>query len=94
MAYKRLKDIMTLLELRKDENGEVPQGTRELCVFWMMVFAGQAGVVTTEEEFRETAQKFIEACGQEFQTECRVETVKSAFWKNYQVMTSTLIDKL
>ena len=59
MAYKRLKDIMTLLELRNDENGEVPHGTRELCVFWMLVFARQAGLITTLEEFRETAQKFI-----------------------------------
>ena len=94
MAYKRLKDIMTLLELRKGENGEVPQGTRELCIFWMLVFARQAGLITTEEEFRETAQKFIEACGQEFQTECRVETVISAFRKNYRATTATLIDKL
>ena len=94
MSYKRLQDILTLLELRKDENGEVPQGTRELCVFWMMVFARQAGIVTTEEEFRETAQKFIEICGREFQTECWVETVMSAFRKNYRATTATLIEKL
>ena len=94
MAYKRLLDIMTILELRKDECGEVPQGTRELSVFWALVCARQAGLITTYDEFKETAQKFIEVCGQEFRTECRLETVKSAFWKNYQVRTSTLIRKL
>ncbi len=94
MAYKRLLDILTLWELRKDEYGEVPQGTRELSVFWALVCARQAGLITTYDEFKETAQKFIEVCGQEFRTECRVETVKSAFWKNYQVRTSTLKNKL
>lgn len=93
-AYKRLLDILTLWELRKDEHGEIPQGTRELSVFWALVCARQAGLIRSYEEFKETAQKFIETCGIEFQTECRVETVQSAFWKNYQVSTSTLIGVL
>ena len=91
-AYERLLDILTLFELRKDENGEIPQGTRELSVFWALVCAIQAGSITTYDEFKETAERFIAICGQEF--ECRVETVKSAFWKKYQVRTSTLIKKL
>lgn len=93
-AYERLLDIITLWELRKDKFGEVPEGTRELSVFWALVCARQAGRITSYDEFKETAQKFIEICGREFQTECGVETVKSAFWKNYQVRTSTLIEKL
>ena len=94
MAYERLLDILTLWELRKDKFGEVPEGTRELSVFWALVCARQAGLITSYDEFKETAQKFIEICGQDFQTECRVATVKSAFWKNYQVRTSTLIKRL
>ena len=94
MAHKRLMDLVKLLELRKDENGEVPQGTRELCVFWMLVFARQAGLITTYEEFKAKAQDFIGICGEQFKGECFVETVKSAYRKTYCAKTATLIGKL
>ncbi|MBQ3456931.1 MAG: hypothetical protein IJG36_10870, partial [Synergistaceae bacterium] len=85
MAYERLQDILMLWELRRDKFGEIPQGTRELSVFWALVCAIHAGLITTYDKFKETAESFIAICGQEFQTECQVETVKSAFWNKYTV---------
>ena len=67
---------------------------RELCVFWALVCAKQAGLITTYEEFCEKAQKLIHFCGTQFTSECTIETVKTAFTKNYYVKTATLIHKL
>ena len=90
----RFVDILHWLELQKDSNGDVPQKVRELSVFWALVSARQAGLIRTWEEFCIKAQKLIDFCGAQFASECTIETVKSAFTKNYYVKNATLIRKL
>ena len=90
----RFVDILHWLELQKDSNGDVPQKVRELSVFWALVSAKQAGLITTYEEFCIKAQKLIDFCGGQFASECTIETVKTAFTKDYYVKTATLIRKL
>ena len=94
IAQMRFVDILHWLELQKDSNGDVPQKVRELCVFWALVCAKQAGLITTWEEFCIKAQKLIDFCGAQFASECTIETVKTAFTKHYPVKMATLIDKL
>ena len=94
IAQMRFVDILHWLELQKDSNGDVPQKVRELCVFWALVCAKQAGLITTWEEFCIKAQKLIDFCGAQFASECTIETVKTAFTKHYPVKTATLIEKL
>ncbi|MBQ3456920.1 MAG: hypothetical protein IJG36_10815, partial [Synergistaceae bacterium] len=53
IAQMRFVDILHWLELQKDSNGDVPQKVRELSVFWALVSAKQAGLITTYEEFCE-----------------------------------------
>ena len=72
----------------------IPQNTRELCCFWALVFARQAELITTYEEFKTKAEELIKFCGIEFTTECFVATLKSAFNKHYSAKTDTLISKL
>ena len=94
IAQMRFVDILHWLELQKDSNGDVPQKVRELSVFWALVSAKQAGLIRSYEEFCEKAQKLIEFCGNQFETECTVETLKTAYTKNYFAKTTTLIEKL
>ena len=94
IAQMRFVDILHWLEMQKDSNGDVPQKVRELSVFWALVSAKQAGLITTYEEFCEKAQKLINFCGAQFASECTIETVKTAFTKHYSVKTATLIHKL
>lgn len=94
IAQMRFVDILHWLELQKDSNGDVPQKVRELSVFWALVSAKQAGLIRTWEEFCMKAQKLIDFCGAQFASECTIETVKSAFTKNYYAKTATLIRKL
>ena len=94
VAQMRFTDILHWLELQKDSNGYVPQKVRELSVFWALVSAKQAGLITSYEEFSEMAQKLIDFCGHQFATECTVATVKSAFTKDYKAKTATLIETL
>ncbi len=94
IAQMRFVDILHWLELQKDSNGDVPQKVRELSVFWALVSARQAGLIRTWEEFCIKAQKLIDFCGAQFASECTIETVKSAFTKNYYVKNATLIRKL
>ena len=94
IAQMRFVDILHWLEMQKDSNGDVPQKVRELSVFWALVSARQAGLIRTWEEFCEKAQKLIDFCGAQFASECTIETVKSAFTKNYYAKTATLIRKL
>ena len=94
IAQMRFVDILHWLEMQKDSNGDVPQKVRELSVFWALVSARQAGLIRTLEEFCIKAQKLIDFCGPQFASECTIETVKSAFTKNYYAKTATLIRKL
>ncbi len=91
MALMRYMDIIQYLELQRLENGEIPQNTRELCCFWALVCARQAGLVTTYEEFKVKAEELIRFCGLQFTGECTVKTLSSAFRKNYLVTTNKLI---
>ena len=91
MAKMRYMDIIKLLKLRRDKNGEIQQDTRELCCFWALVFAKQAGIITTYEEFTAKAKELIELCGLQFSKECTVSTLKSSFTKRYFVKTNKLI---
>ena len=94
IAMMRYADIIKLLELQRLENGEIPQKTRELCCFWALVFAKQAGLITTYEEFKAKAEELIRFCGFQFSTECTVKTLESAFTKDYHAKTSYLITRL
>ncbi len=94
VAQMRFVDIPRWLELQKDSNGDVPRKVRELSVFWALVSAKQAGLITSYEEFTEMAQKLIDFCGHQFATECTVATLKSAFTKDYKAKTATLIETL
>lgn len=94
MAMMRYVDIIKLLELQRLENGEIPQKTRELCCFWALVCAKQAGLITTYDEFRAKAEELIKFCGLQFTTECTVKTLETAFTKDYAVKTETLIKRL
>ena len=99
MAEKRFYDILKLIELRKDHLGEVPEGHRELCVFWAMVFAVQAGLVTNMAEFDALNQKLIDANGIQFHNETKLKTfysVKKRFLDNnlYKAKTETIIEAL
>ena len=99
MAEKRFYDILKLIDLRKDHLGEVPEGHRELCVFWAMVFAIQAGLVTNMAEFDALNQKLIDANGIQFHNETKLKTfysVKKRFLNNnlYKAKTETIIEAL
>lgn len=67
---------------------------RELSVFWALVSARQAGLITSYEEFSEMAQNLIDFCGVPFAKECQIKTVKSAFAKDYHAKTTTLLEIL
>ena len=75
-ALKIFYDILKLIRLRKDADGEVPRGHRELCVFYAMVFAVQAGLIREHDssDFNELALKLIELCGHGFAAECSEKT--------------------
>ncbi|MBR2208735.1 MAG: hypothetical protein IJ859_08030 [Synergistaceae bacterium] len=94
MALMRYMDIIKFLDLQREADGEIPQNTRELCCFWALVFARQAGLLKTYEEFKAKAEELIKFCGIEFMSECFVATLKSAFTKHYSAKTDTLISKL
>ena len=99
MALRRFKDIKHLIELRQDKKGEVPEGHRELCVFWGMDSAVQAGLVSSEEEFNALTESLIEKCGVSFQAECdanRLGTLRTMFKRgeSYQVTTAQLLEDL
>ena len=94
MALMRYMDIIKFLDLQRGEDGEIPQNTRELCCFWALNSARQAGLIRTYEEFKAKAEELIKFCGIEFMSECFVATLKSAFWKYYSAKTDTLIAKL
>ena len=74
IARRRYNDISHLLEMRKDDSGNVRQGSREKCVFWAMNFAIQAGEVTPLN-FDSHAQSLIDFCGPRFRSECGVRVL-------------------
>jgi len=94
MARLRYNDIIKFLDLQREADGEIPQNTRELCCFWALNFARQAGMVTNELEFEIKAEELINFCGVQFPDECTIATLKSSFRKHYSATTDFLIDKL
>ena len=103
-ALKIFNDIEKLLRLRaaNSENGEVPQGHRELCVFYALNFAILAGLLKQGDgkDFDELAQKLINLCGPSFVFECTPKTfvtLKNDFVANlpiYRAQKATLIEHL
>ena len=94
MALMRYMDIIKFLDLQRDAIGEIPQNTRELCCFWALVFARQAGIIKTPLEFELKAEELINFCGLQFSEECTVKTLSSAFKKDYFAKTDYLIKTL
>ena len=100
MAERRFGDIWHLPSLRKDERGEVPQGHREMTVFWGMNFAVEAGKVVNLAEFDALTQKLIDENGLQFRSECSVRTLttlRGRFARGedmYKAETATLIEDL
>ena len=91
MAQMRYMDIIHWLDFQRGSDGEIPQKTRELCVFWALVFAKQAGLIKTWAEFEAKAQELVDFCGYQFSKECTVKTLKSAYTKEYHATTDYLI---
>ena len=101
MAGRRFADILRLIELRKDKSGEVPQGHRELSVFWGMNFAAQAGLVIGLKDFDALTQKLIDENGLQFRSESNIRqfnSLRERFIRQdrelYKAFTETLIDQL
>ena len=101
MAGRRFADILRLIELRKDTRGEVPEGHRELSVFWAMNFAAQAGLVSDQKDFDALTQKLIDENGLEFRSESNIRqfnSLRERFIRQdrelYKALTGTLIEQL
>ncbi|MBR2207174.1 MAG: hypothetical protein IJ859_00005, partial [Synergistaceae bacterium] len=100
-ASRRFSDIMKLMKLRAEHDGEVPQGHRELSVFWAMNFAIQARLVKNVDEFDALTQKLIDKNGIQFQSETNLKlfnSLKVRFISKdkplYNAKTETIIDQL
>ena len=101
-AEKRFNDIMRLLEMRKNYQGEVPEGHRELCVFYAAISAIQANIVPQTKEGIETLlQKLIDSCGTEFNLDCSTKTFGTLIKKflsgdniTYRLTNATIIKVL
>ena len=102
-ALKIFNDIVKLLMIRalNGVNEEVPEGRRELSVFWALNFAVQAGLVKEgTENFNELAQRLINFCGKSFTFDCSPDTMttlrnKFALGKEvYRAKKKTLIYRL
>ncbi len=103
-ALKIFNDIVKLLRLRaaNSENGEVPEGHRELCVFYALNFAILAGLLKQGDgkDFDELAQKLINHCGTSFISDCKPQTfitLKNDFVAGlpiYRAQKATLIETL
>lgn len=102
-ALKIFNDIVKLLMIRalNGVNEEVPEGRRELSVFWALNFAVQAGLVKEgTENFNELAQRLINFCGKSFTFDCSPDTMttlrnKFALGKEvYRPKKKTLIYRL
>lgn len=103
-ALKIFNDIVKLLKIRAEnsQNGEVPEGRRELCVFCALDFAVPAGLVKREgsADFNELAQKLIDFCGESFKSDCTPNTMRTLRRKFlndesvYKFKKKTLIKRL
>ena len=97
-ALARYKDIVHLLRMRRGSSNRVPEGYRELCVFWAMNCGIQAGIITGEN-FDSHVQKLTALCGAGFD-DCGPETLASLRGrllngqKTYAARTQTLIKEL
>ena len=103
-ALKIFNDIVKLLRIRaaNSENGEVPEGHRELCVFYALNFAILSGLIKQGDgkDFDELAQKLINHCGASFMSDCKPQTfitLKNDFVAGlpiYRAQKATLIETL
>ena len=103
-ALKIFNDIVRLLKIRalNGVDDEVPEGRRELSVFWALNFAVQAGLVKGEgtEDFNELAQRLINFCGKSFTFDCTpnvMTTLRRKFAEGkevYRPKKKTLISRL
>ncbi len=99
-AARRYADIVKLIELRTDSHGEVPQGHRELSVFWALVCAAQAGLISNYKEFDALRWELTCKNGLYFRIETHAalfETLRNKFIRHeelYKAKTETLIEEL
>ncbi len=101
-AEKRFNDIMTLLEMRKNRQGEISSGHRELCVFHAAISAIQAGIVPrTKQGITSLLEKLIDFCGKQFKSECSTKTFGTLIRKflagdkiTYRLKNSTIVKVL
>ena len=97
-ALARYKDIVHLLRMRRAASDGIPEGYRELCVFWAMNCGIQAGLINGEN-FDSHVQKLTALCGAGFD-DCSPETLASLRGrllngqKTYAARTQTLIKEL
>ncbi len=99
IARRRFNDIKKLLKMRKNNLGEVPSGSRELCVFYATISAIQAGIVPqTKEGIEKLLRSLIDFCGLNFKSECNTKTFGTLIRKFlagdhiiYKLKTSTII---
>lgn len=101
-ALKIFNEIVKLITARQNSEGEVSQGYRELCVFYAMNFAVQAGLIKEkdDQDFNELVLKLIKLCGSQFALECsekQLKTLREKFVKGepvYRPKIQTLINDL
>ena len=97
-ALARYKDITHLLRMRRAASNSIPEGYRELCVFWAMNCGIQAGLITGDN-FDAYVQKLTSLCGSGFD-DCGPRTLVSlknrllSGQKVYGAKTKTLIVEL
>ena len=97
-ALARYKDITHLLRMRRTAANSIPEGYRELCVFWAMNCGIQAGFITLDN-FDAHVQKLTALCGTGFD-DCGSRTLTSLRnrllngQKVYGAKTQTLITEL
>ena len=99
-AARRYADIVKLMERRADSRGEVPQGHRELSVFWALVCAAQAGLISGCKEFDALMVELINKNGTQFKIETYAAlfgTLRNKFTRHeelYKAKTETIIEAL
>ena len=101
-ARQRYVDLMKLMDYRRDLNGNVPQGNRELFVFIAAVCAIQGKLIQCDEKSIDgLLQSLINHCGKNFKDECNLQTfgtLKRKFLAGdnviYKFKTASIIDLL
>ena len=78
LSWDRVNDLRRLADLRRNEQGEVPEGCRELLVFWTLNHLCLSGVVSTQNFEREAmalAYEISPSWAKSFRL-CSLETVR------------------